>query len=153
MCCEEDFIKELRERGFRLTPQREMVLKVMHQTEGHVTADEIHSRVQDISSCVDMSTVYRTLELLQEFHFVASLDLGDGQRRYALLSMHGLHHHLFCRSCGKLIQVEQEDIRPLLDHLLDTYGFVAELDHLIPGVFQGCEVTRDEAPEAGSGVA
>ena len=70
MSCEQVFLEQLRERGFRLTPQREMVLSVMHQIEDFATAEEIYDRVQVLSSAVDISTVYRTLELLQEFHLV-----------------------------------------------------------------------------------
>jgi Fur family ferric uptake transcriptional regulator len=67
MACEEVFLQKLRERGFRLTPQREMVLSAMHEIEGLATADQIYGRVQEQSSAVDISTVYRTLDLLQEF--------------------------------------------------------------------------------------
>jgi len=147
MCCEAFFFRQIRERGFRLTPQREMVLKVMHDMEGHVTAEEIHAGVQRISSCVDISTVYRTLELLQEFHLATAVDLGDGQHRYELLSIHGPHHHLHCRSCGKLTRVEQEDIQPLMDMLWETFGFAAELDHLIPGLCRECAAARAEVPQ------
>ena len=82
MCCEERFLQQLRERGFRLTPQREMVLHVLHDAEEHASAEELYARVSVLSSAVDISTVYRTLELLEEFHLVASFDLGDGERRY-----------------------------------------------------------------------
>jgi len=146
MCCEETFLQKLHERGFRITPQREMVLSVMHHIEGHATAEEIYDRVHALSSSVDVSTVYRSLELLQELRLVASLDLGDGQRRYELLTVHGQHHHLQCRSCGRLIRVEQEEIRPLVDHLALAYGFQAELDHLIiPGLCEECQAARDRA--------
>jgi Fe2+ or Zn2+ uptake regulation protein len=65
MSCEKAFLERLRERGFRLTPQREMVLAVMHGLDGFCTAEDIYSRVGEISSAVDISTVYRTLDLLQ----------------------------------------------------------------------------------------
>lgn len=143
MACEEVFLKQLRQRGFRLTPQREMVLEVMHQIEGLATAEEIHAGVQALSSCVDISTIYRTLELLQEFQLVAVIDLGDGQRRYQLLGVHGPHLHLLCRSCGQLIGVEQEEIQPLIDHLGEGYGFEIDSGSLtIPGLCQECRTAR-----------
>jgi len=139
MCCESAFLKQLHDRGLRLTPQREMVLGALHETQGHVTAEDIYARVQHLSSCVDISTVYRTLELLQEFDLVTSLDLGDGQRRYELVGGHGAHYHLLCRSCGKLLRLEQGEIQPLLDHLRQSYGFETEASHLmIPGLCREC---------------
>ncbi|HUV95705.1 MAG TPA: transcriptional repressor, partial [Anaerolineae bacterium] len=77
-------MNELHDRGFRITPQREMVLASLHHIDGHATVDEIYARVQARSSSVDVSTVYRTLELLKEFRLVAYIDLGDGQHRYEL---------------------------------------------------------------------
>ncbi len=82
MSCEETFFKMLRERGFRLTPQREMVLSVMHQLDEFTTAEEIFNQVSQMSSAVDISTVYRTLEparplidsLKERLGFQAELD-------------------------------------------------------------------------------
>jgi Fur family ferric uptake transcriptional regulator len=149
LCCEERFLQQLREHGFRLTPQREMVLHVLHDAEEHATAEEIHARVSALSSAVDLSTVYRTLELLQEFHLVASFDLGDGERRYELLSLHRPHSHLHCRGCGKLVTLEVQALQPLLDNLAQTHGFGAQLDHwVIPGLCQECQTTAEQLPRS-----
>jgi Fur family ferric uptake transcriptional regulator len=139
MACEEAFVQELRERGFRLTPQREMVLLAMHQVEGLATAEEIYGHVRERSAAVDISTVYRTLDLLQEFGMVACVDPGDGQHRYELLGLHGPHVHLVCRQCGTLIGVEREAVQPLADQLLAEHGFAIDLDRLaLPGVCRTC---------------
>jgi Fur family ferric uptake transcriptional regulator len=143
MSCEEVFFKRLREHGFRLTPQREMVLSVLHDIEGFATADEIYERVSDMSSSLDISTVYRTLELLQDFHLVASVDPGDGQRRYELLGLHGQHFHLVCLSCGKIIGVEPEALEVCASRMRETYGFEIDLEHLsIPGLCETCADQR-----------
>jgi Fur family ferric uptake transcriptional regulator len=107
MSCEEVFLEKLRQRGFRLTPQREMVLSVMHRIEGSATAEDIHAKVQERSSSVDISTVYRTLELLQQFQLVSSVELPDGLRHYdQLLATYGFETELdhvtipgLCREC------------------------------------------------------
>lgn len=139
MSCEETFFRRLREQGFRLTPQREMVLSVLHEIEDFATADEIYSRVSELSSSVDISTVYRTLELLQDFHMVASVDPGDGQRRYELLGLHGQHFHLVCRACGKIIGVEPEAIETFATQIKDQYGFELDVEHLsVPGLCETC---------------
>ena len=151
MACEEVFLKQLRQRGFRLTPQREMVLSVLHDIEGHATADEIFARVQTLSASVDISTVYRTLELLQEFDLVSAFDLGDGQRRYELLGLHGAHCHVVCRFCGASVGVEAAALRPLTDYLQREHGFQVDLDHLtIPGLCQECwTACREGSPSEG----
>lgn len=142
MSCEEIFLQQLRERGFRFTPQREMVLKVMHQIDGHATAEAIYARVQRLSSSVDISTVYRTLELLQEFDLVIAMDLDDDQRHYELLGVHGAHCHLLCRSCRALIGVSSDDILPLIEHVQNRYGFQVDVNHLVlPGLCQECRGT------------
>lgn len=146
MSCTEAFIAQLHERGFRLTPQREIVLRVLHDMEGHVTAEEIYGKVQALTSSVDISTVYRTLELLREFGLVASIDLDGGQRRYELLPSQRPHHHLRCRSCGKLITVEDAALQSALDHLCQTFDFKAELDQwIIPGLCKTCRGKSDHA--------
>ncbi|MGQ9586682.1 MAG: Fur family transcriptional regulator, partial [Anaerolineae bacterium] len=139
MACEELFLHQLRQRGLRLTPQREMVLSVLHDIEGLATAEEIYAQVQTLSSSVDISTVYRTLDLLQNLHLVACVDAGDGQRRYELLGIHGPHAHLICQSCGQVIGVDLGTLQPLVEHLEREYGFATDLDHLtFPGLCQAC---------------
>ena len=150
MSCEESFFKELRERGFRLTPQREMVLSVMHQIEGFATVEEIYEKVETLSASVDVSTVYRNLELLQDFHLVASVDPGDGQRRYQLIGVHGAHLHLVCRSCGAVIGADLEPFRPLISYLKEQHGFEVDLEHMsIPGMCRTCSSAHDDATDAG----
>jgi Fur family ferric uptake transcriptional regulator len=147
MACEAFFLKKLRESGFRLTPQREMTLSVLHRLEGFATAEEIYSQVQRLSSSVNISTVYRTLELLQEFRLVAGVDSADGQRRYILLDVETPHLHLICRQCGQIIGVELEPFEPLMSFLMEQYGFAVEAEQLcLPGLCREC---RSAATETG----
>ena len=139
MACEQVFVQQLRERGFRLTPQREIILSVLHDVEGLATAEEIYNRVQRISTSVDISTVYRTLDLLQEFDLVACVDLGDDQRRYELLGIHGPHLHLVCQACGQVIGADLGVVQAFGQRLQAEYGFVPALDHLsVPGLCATC---------------
>ena len=145
MACEEVFLEKLRARGLRLTPQREMILSTLHEIKGLATVEEIYDRVQAITSAVDISTVYRTLDLLQAFDIVACIDAGDGQHRYELLGVHGPHIHLVCQSCGKVIGVDLEEAQPLAERFRARYGFAADLDHLsISGLCRAC---AERAPE------
>lgn len=149
MCCEDKFLERLRERGFRLTPQREIILHVLHEDMEHPTAEEIHARVSAVSAAIDLSTVYRTLELLQQLDLVSSFELGDGQRRYELLSVHHPHHHLLCRGCGKLVTIEAAEVQPLLEALRQSRGFEAQLEHMvIPGLCGECAQAARSAERA-----
>jgi len=139
MACEEVFVEKLRAQGLRLTPQREMILSAMHEIEGLATAEVIYEQVQGVTSALDISTVYRTLDLLEEFDIVACIDRGDGQHHYELLGVHGPHVHLICRSCGRVIGVDLEELQPFARELETKYGFAADLDRLsVTGLCQSC---------------
>ena len=100
MACETEFLKRLHEAGLRLTPQRELVLRALHDIEGLATAEEIHHLVQASASAVDISTVYRTLDLLSQFGFVAVLEGEDGQRRYDCWRINGRNLPSGVQRCG-----------------------------------------------------
>ncbi len=139
MSCEEIFLAELRGRGLRLTPQREMILSVMHRIEGFATVEQIYGRVQALSAAVDVSTVYRTLDLLQELRLVNSVDLGDGQCQYELVSTHDPHVHLVCSACGAVLGADLAPVQALADHLQAAYGFHLDPARLsLPGICRGC---------------
>jgi len=137
--CQQEFARQLRERGYRLTAPRQIVLDVLHEVEGLVTADELFARVQRISSAVDKSTVYRTLDLLQKVGLLASVDIGDSQHRYELVSLHGPHLHLICQRCGRVIAADLQVAQALAQRLKADHGFHAALQQLcIPGLCADC---------------
>jgi Fur family ferric uptake transcriptional regulator len=143
MACKEIFIQQLHKRGFRLTPQREIILSVLHDVEDWTTADEIYARVQTVSTSLDISTVYRTLDLLQELGLVFGMESGDGQRRYELLGVHGPHLHLVCQSCGQVIAADLDAARAFGADLQAEYGFQPVLEQLsIPGLCSACAASN-----------
>ena len=139
MSCEAAFIQALRKRGMRMTPQREMVLSVMHDMSDHATAEEIYRRVQTRSAAVDVSTVYRTLDLLQAMNMLTSLETRDGQRSYVLANAHGNHIHLVCQRCGCQLHADLGSVEALAAHIAATYGFTLDTTHLsLPGLCAEC---------------
>jgi Fur family transcriptional regulator, ferric uptake regulator len=139
LSCEEIFLKELRARGYRLTPQREIVLAVMHHMDRPATVDDIFQKVQERSSSLDISTVYRTLDLLQEFGLVRTIDKGERQIFYEYVGIHKPHVHLTCKSCGEIIGVELEPFAEAIKTLRAEYQFDILLDNMaIPGLCQKC---------------
>ncbi len=145
MACEKVFAEQLRKRGLRMTPQREMVLSALHRVDRFATAEELYERVQRTSAAVDLSTVYRTLDLLREFGMVAAIEVGDRQTRYELLGVHGPHLHLACQGCGRIMGISLKAADPLLDKLLAGYGFEAQLEDVtIPGLCAECRARGAE---------
>jgi Fur family ferric uptake transcriptional regulator len=132
-------IHELRQRGYRITPQREMIVQALGESGDHVTADEIYSVVKDRSSVVNIATVYRTLDTLVAEGLINRSNLHTGQAIYAT-QLHGPHLHLLCRQCGGTISVNNELILPLVNKLRQEYTFEADLQHLtLMGVCEHCQ--------------
>ena len=121
-------VENVRKRGYRMTPQREMILDAIHD-EGHITADDIFRRVRAKSPAVNLATVYRTLELLRELDIVTAIDTGEGYVHYELAGEQP-HHHLVCEECGYTLELDCDALQPLEQELLRRYGFVMNLNHL-----------------------
>jgi Fur family ferric uptake transcriptional regulator len=124
-----DIIGKLSEHGYRLTPQRLMILSAIENSDDHISAEEIYAQVTVKYPHVNISTVYRTLELLKGLGLVTETDLGEGRVRYHPADK-GQHHHLVCQECGAIIDLNQSVLSPLKEVLLREYNFVADLRHL-----------------------
>lgn len=126
-------LRELHERlraaGQRLTPQRLLILELLYAHGDHASAEELYSAAQERYPYLNMSTVYRTLELLRDVGLVSETDLGDGVRRFALLT-EDRHHHLICLGCGHVESVDDKLFDYLRQQLLETKQFQARIDHL-----------------------
>jgi Fur family ferric uptake transcriptional regulator len=132
-------VEALQQIGYRLTPQRMMILEAIADSAGHVSAEEILETVRVEYPYLDISTVYRTLDLLKTLHLASETDLGRGHAQYELLSK-GLHHHLICTECGKILDVENSFLDPLRRSIDETYDFYPEIEHLaIFGICGKCK--------------
>ncbi len=144
MSCQDTLFRTLREKGMRVTPQREIVVSVLHDVADHATVEELYRRVQAHSSVMDISTVYRTLETLGDLGMLDVMDGADGQRRYALRHTHGVHVHLVCSACGGAIEADAGPVSALAQALREAHGFVLEDRHLtLVGRCAGCEPCGD----------
>lgn len=125
----QSYLQDLRKQGYRITPQREMIVEALAHSARHVTAEEIYEQVRRRTRAVNIATVYRTLDLLVEKGMACRAGLQEGTILYAPAS-HGTHLHLVCRCCGKTIDADQQMLTPLDDQLRQRYGFAADLQHL-----------------------
>ena len=134
-----DIISKLSKQGYRLTPQRMMILSAIENSDDHISAEEIYAQVVAKYPRVNISTVYRTLELLKRLGVVTETDLGGGRVRYHSAEK-GHHHHLVCRQCGAIIDLDEALLSPLKSALLQEYKFSADLRHL--AIFGRCANCR-----------
>ena len=129
----------LQKKGYRLTPQRIMVLDALHSVDGHISAEEIFAKVKAKYTYANISTVYRTLELLKELGLINEIDLDDGRVRYHHAEK-GHHHHLICSKCGNVIDLPESAFLKLTQDLARDYKFKADLRHLaIFGLCSNCQ--------------
>lgn len=123
----------------RLTPQRRRILSALHALGRLATAEEILECVQRDSPSLDISTVYRTLELLREFQVVTCVQGNDGQHRYELAHHSAPHVHMVCRSCGKVFEMALESLQPFIACAREHHGFEVDVHGLsIEGICQVC---------------
>ena len=130
----DDWQAELRARGYRLTPQRQLVLEAVG-TLGHGTPEEIVAAVRKTASGVNISTVYRTLELLEELGLVQHTHLGHGAPTYSVATDDD-HVHLVCRDCGGVDEVASEVVEDVVRRLSAERGFTVDVGHF--AVFGRC---------------
>ena len=128
-------VSKLSEKGYRLTPQRMMILSAIENSDDHISAEEIYAQVTAKYPHVNISTVYRTLELLKKLGLVTETDLGGGRVRYHPAEK-GHHHHLVCIECGTVIDLDESLLSSLKSMLLHEYKFSADLKHL--AIFGRC---------------
>lgn len=129
-----DLTKQLRAKGYRLTPARQLVLSAVSGLE-HATPDAICAEVQRTASSVNLSTVYRTLELLEELGLVTHTHLGHGAPIYHAAA-EKQHLHLVCRVCGRVTEAQPAVADPLVEKLRAEQGFEIDVAHF--AIFGRC---------------
>ncbi len=137
----EDLGDRLRGRGYRLTPQRELILRAVEKLR-HATPDEVYAEVRTASTAVNISTVYRTLEVLEELGLVRHAHLSDRSPTYHAVDDHE-HFHLVCRNCHAVTSVAPEVIAPTVERLRAEHGFEPDIGHLtVFGICADCRAER-----------
>lgn len=133
-----DYARLMRERGFRLTPQRQFVLDAICEGGGHTTFEEIYARVQARSPAINRATVYRTLHFLCDLRLVVAATI-SGHTVYEIAG-ETPHHHLVCRECGRVEEMGHEVLRELLDRIERERQFAVDVDHLV--LYGECKACR-----------
>lgn len=127
----------LRAKGYRITPQRQLVLDAVTSLQ-HGTPDEICAEVQRSAGGVNLSTVYRALELLEQLGMVTHTHLGHGAPTYHASTGQD-HLHLVCRDCGSVTETDVALADALVSQLAANHGFDTDVAHFaIYGRCQAC---------------
>ncbi|MCX7708566.1 MAG: transcriptional repressor [Clostridia bacterium] len=144
-----NFKEQLKERGYKLTHQRQAVLDVVLNHEGqHLSTEEIYELVKATNPEIGLATVYRTLLLLDRMELVYKIDLDDGCNRYEI-NRHNedhRHHHLICTKCGMVEEVQEDLLDSLEEQILKKNNFVVK-DHRVKfyGYCKNCLEAMEQA--------
>jgi Fur family ferric uptake transcriptional regulator len=145
----EQAIESLRERGYRLTPQRLLVLSIVAGGGDHMGVDEVFRRAQQAYPYMDIATVYRTLHLFKKLGVVTEVAIGD-RLHYELKDPNGHHHHMVCRECHGAYNLSPHYLEEFRSILIHEFGFEPDLDHFaISGICANCRGVEPKANEKG----
>ncbi len=115
----------LRTKGFKMTPQRELIFRSFFELEEHITVDELYDKVRILDRSIGYSTVWRNLKLICKVGLAEEVNLGDGITRYDRVTKVP-HGHLFCISCKKLEEFPVEQLVGLLAQTAGDKSFTPE---------------------------
>ncbi len=123
-----DWDRRLHAHGYRITPQRQLVLQAV-ETLRHATPEELLAEVQRHASGVNLSTIYRALEVLEKVALVTHSHIGHGAPTYHAVDDH-THIHLACDACGRVESITADVLEPLARSLRADRGFDIDVSHV-----------------------
>jgi Fur family ferric uptake transcriptional regulator len=122
-------VATLKKKGLKLTPQRILITDIIHDAKGHITAHEIIGHVREKMPGVNKSTIYRTLDILEQAGCVYK---SEQDNEFIYHHDHdGHHHHLKCSRCGRIISCDESIFSTVQKTMMKKYGFQADFKHLI----------------------
>jgi len=119
----------IRARGLRWTPQRRVLVEVLSHSDGHVTGAELVDRCRAVDPATTPSTVYRTLDVLEELGIVQHAHGADGREEFHVLPAAD-HGHLHCLGCHQSWEIAEDEAAALATVLREHRGFAMDLTHL-----------------------
>ena len=118
----------LRDQGYRITPQRQLVLEAVN-TLGHATPEELLAEVQKTAAAVNLSTIYRTLEVLEQVGLVTHAHIGHGAPTYHSVDTDA-HIHLVCDTCQSVTSISADAAELFVQMLREKVGFENDVAHV-----------------------
>lgn len=118
----ETMIKKLKERDFRVTPQRLAVLKILAKSEGHPSVENIYKQVKPNFPTTSLATIYKTVNLLKRIGEVVELDFSEESNRYDGNKPYP-HPHLICTKCKTIVDPDVAAVTEFSKELADKTGY------------------------------
>lgn len=123
----ETYAAHLRSKGYRITPQRLAIFRILQAADRHLTPSDVFLRTRETIPGLTEATVYRTLNFLTEQGMVHAAYVGSGQLVYEIAGTD--HHHLICRACGVTHEVDHALLQDLYDGFEKRTGYVINSVH------------------------
>ena len=108
-------------QNIRITPQRQIIIKVIEDSEDHPDVDQLYQRAVQIDNTISIATVYRTVKLLEEAGVIERLEFGDGRARYEESGEH--HEHLVDIETGEVIEFYDEPLERMKEEIANRMGY------------------------------
>jgi Fur family transcriptional regulator, ferric uptake regulator len=144
----EDVAAAIRAKGGRLSAARRLALEALFEADGPAPADAITCRLADAGHALKPSSVYRSLESLEELGAVKHVHLGHGPGLYALVGR-GEREYLACERCGHVLSIEPARLERVRAEVRSAFGFEARFTHFpIAGLCRSCAAQGDTAAES-----
>ena len=140
-----DFAAQLHAQGYRLTPQRQLILEAVRKADDHVTPEDVYQRIHRQNPSISRATIYRTLDFLCEQRLIHALFWG-GQMYYEIAEEEP-HHHLVCRACGGMMDCEHDLLQTLFEAVEKKHHFTIDMDHV--ALFGVCQQCRTSSKKSG----
>ncbi len=131
----EDLKSRVKSGGYKITPQRKAILTVLLEHRGcFISVEKICEETRKIHPEINITTVYRNLDIFENLHIVHKIFIDEGVSRYDIISVDAHHHHIICKGCGKteviefcplgdLVGLAEEKKFTLTGHKIELYGF------------------------------
>jgi Fe2+ or Zn2+ uptake regulation protein len=116
----------LRQRGYRLTPQRHAVLKAIAATQDSLTTAAIYEHARNIHLKIGLVTIYRTINILSKLQLICQINTRGHSKKYLMRRPIGHHHHLVCLVCGRAMDFSDCDLSDLEQKIMKETGFEIE---------------------------
>jgi Fur family transcriptional regulator, ferric uptake regulator len=123
-------LSALGDAGKRLTVARRAVAEAIAEQAGHFTAEDVLAAARSRRRAVARATVFRSLDLLVDLGLVERVDLPSGDHAYVACEPDAHHHHVVCSACGRSVEVGELGLRPILERIESSTGFVIDTHRL-----------------------
>jgi len=130
----EKYLKQLKEKNLKVTPQRLDILKYLDEHRTHPTVDEIYQNLKKNNPSLSKTTVYNSVETLDQYNIIQAITITGNVVRYDF--NREMHHHFLCKTCGEIIDIEVSC--PMQDNMLNCKHQIDEVHGYFKGTCKNC---------------